>query len=291
MFISAVTAISVLADPAISTVDKEKIMWKTLRTIMLGRSARAEEKLEIDHAPIILEQKIREAEAGHNEAKRALAHAIAQAKRERATLTGLEKRIADLTDRIRTALAQQKENLAEDAARLLADLENEHSVRTRTLKGAEERAERLRLAIEKTDRRLIDLRQGLLTATSIDTERRATNTIKGTLTANTAIAEGEAVLNRLMNSEDPVAEIEALEAIESDLSGASVIDAMAKAGIGEGNQTRPEDVLTRIKASMSVQVADMIDKADTAFHQSIDKAVETAFDHAASAVAPKPHSS
>ncbi|MEO1151759.1 MAG: PspA/IM30 family protein [Pseudomonadota bacterium] len=269
-------------------------MWKTLRTIMLGRSARAEEKLQTDHAPLILEQKIREAEAGHGQAKRALAQAIAQAKRERATLMGLESRIADLTGRVRMALSQHKEALAQDAAKLLADLENEQKVRTQSLTKAEERAERLRLAIEKTDRRLIELQQGLLTAKSIDTERRATATIKGTLSANTAIAEGEAVLDRLLASDDPIAQIEALETIEGDLSGTTLMDRLAAEGIGPAERTRAEDVLTRIKSTLSVQVADMIDKADTvttALHEAADQAVETALDGAAAAVTPDPQTS
>ncbi len=40
-------------------------MFKTLTTIFLGRANRIEEALEADNAVLIIEQKVREAEAGH----------------------------------------------------------------------------------------------------------------------------------------------------------------------------------------------------------------------------------
>jgi len=223
-------------------------MFKTLRTIFLGRAARAEQELETANAAIIIEQKIREAETGHAIAKRGLASLITRSKSETKALDVLDGRMKDLEMRTRGALAEGKEALAQDAARLLADLENERNLRERTLMSSREKAERMRLAIEKTHRQLIDLRQGLITAKSIESERNAIGHIKGDLSAHSAIAEGEAVLKRLLDNPDPIDAMEALEEIEAGLSGGSVIERLDEAGIGKSDKVQAKDILDRLKA-------------------------------------------
>jgi len=223
-------------------------MFKTLRTIFLGRAARAEQELETANAAIIIEQKIREAEAGHAMAKRGLASLITRSKSEGKALEVLEARMSDLEMRTRDALSAGKETLAQDAAGLLAQLENERNIRQRTLTSSKDKAERMRLAIEKTHRQLIDLRQGLITAKSIEAERRAIGHIKGDISAHSAIAEGEAVLKRLLGSPDPIDAIEALEDIEADLSGDNVIDRLSEAGFGDSGKVKANDILDRLRA-------------------------------------------
>jgi len=223
-------------------------MFKTLRTIFLGQAARAEQELETAHAAIIIEQKIREAEMGHAMAKRGLASLITRSKSESKALDVLEARMTDLETRTRDALAAGKETLAQDAAGLLAQLENERNIRERTLASSKDKAERMRLAIEKTHRQLIDLRQGLLTAKSIEAERKAIGHIKGDISAHSAIAEGEAVLKRLLGSPDPIDAIEALEEIEADLSGDNVIDRLSEAGFGDSGKVKANDILERLRA-------------------------------------------
>ena len=222
-------------------------MFKTLKTIFLGRAAQAEQNLESAHAAIIIEQKIREAETGHAIAKRGLASLITRSKSEAKALNVLEGRIKNLEARIREALATGKETLAQDAAKLLANLENERNLRDRTLMSSQEKVERMRLAIEKTHRQLIDLRQGLITAKSIEAERKAIGHIKGDLSAHSAIAEGELVLKRLLDNPDPIDTVEALEELEADLSGESVIDRFSDAGIGTSDKVQAKDILARLK--------------------------------------------
>ena len=223
-------------------------MWKVITAIFLGKAARAEEALESDNAAIIIEQKIREAEAGHDSAKRGLASLIARTKSEKKAIGGIETRIADLEARTRAALAAGKEALAADAAKLLAELENERTIRKKTLETAQEKADRMRLAAERTQRQLVDLRQGLITARSIEAERSAFKQMKGDLSAASAIREGEAVLKRLLASDDPAAEVEAMEELEADLSGDNVIDRLATAGFGDAVKVRAEDILDRFRA-------------------------------------------
>jgi len=223
-------------------------MFKTILTIFLGRAARAEEELETRNAAVIIEQKLREAEAGHANAKRGLARLIARCKSEQKALDVLEARISDLESRTREAVSANKNDLAMDAAKLLADLENERIIRRRTLVSSNEKADRIKLAIEKTHRQLIDLKQGLITARSIESERKAMTGMRSTMTTQSAISEGEAVLGRLLNDADPVAEMDALDELEASLSGSDVIDRLSNAGFGASEKVRPEDVLARFQS-------------------------------------------
>ena len=230
-------------------------MWKTITTIILGRRARAEEALRQENAVLIIEQKIREAAAGHDAAKRRLASLIARIKAGERSLAALDGRIADLERRAMGALTAGKQALAEDAARVLADLENERSARHAALAASEEKAGRLRLAVEKTERRLIDLRQGLMVAKSVEDERRALRTGAIERSPEGAMREAEETLQSLIGGVDPVEELEALGQIEAELNGDATIDALAAAGFGPARKVRPEDVLNRLKADAEAPAA------------------------------------
>ena len=222
-------------------------MFKTMRAVFLGKLGRAEQALETENAAIIIEQKIREAEAGHASAKRGLAALIARTKSEQKALGYINKRISDLEMRTKAAVEAGKNELALDAAKLLADLENERDVRERSVESSQEKAGRIRLNIEKTHRRLIDLRQGLLTAKSIESERGAILQMKGDMSASSAIQEGEAVLKRLLGSDDPIDIMDAHDELEAQLSGDNVMDRLAQAGFGKASKIGPEDVLARFQ--------------------------------------------
>lgn len=226
-------------------------MLRTLKAVLVGRSVQAERTLETQNAALIIEGKISEAEFGQSQAKRALASLITRAKSEERSLEALDTRIRELSPRIRQALEAGQNKLAEDAAQMLATLENEKRLRRETLYRVREKAGRLKLAVEKTHRQLIDLKQGLLTAKSIESERRAFKQIKGDFNARSAIRDGEAVLHRLLQSDDPIEKMESFEEIEAELSGEKIIDDMAQAGFGDPIKLRGVDILARIKSEMS----------------------------------------
>ncbi|MGB6230897.1 MAG: PspA/IM30 family protein [Litorimonas sp.] len=229
-------------------------MFATIKSILIGRGLRVEAALEANHAAPIIRQKIAEAEAGHASAKRGLAALIVKIRSEEEALGLLDSQIADLTDRTRQALEKEDEALAREAAVLLAQLEDERALRRRTLDGSRSKADRVRLAVERNHRQLIGLRQGLITAQSIARERAAIAGIGAGVggspgrSVSGSIREGEAVLARLLASDDPVALDVVLDDIEDDLSGRSTLDRLADAGCGAALKTRPEDILERLRS-------------------------------------------
>lgn len=228
-------------------------MFSTIMTIMRGRSERAREGLEAAHATVIIEQKIREADQGHDRAKRSLASLILRERNEARALAALKTRIADLEERTRSALAAGKEALARDGAQAIADMENEKTAREGALERTRLAVQRHRLMIEKSERRLIDLRQGLITARSLDAERATARDLRGNAGGMAAIAEAEAVLGRALNAADPIEELDILDGINAELSGDDVFDRMAAEGFGKAARTSGDDVLARLVAETTAQ--------------------------------------
>src|SRR6188508_3327031 len=98
-------------------------MLKTIVTLFRGATFRAEEEFADRSALLILDQHIRDAAAGIERAKRALAVAIAQDEAEGRRLDSTLARIADLEERATAALAAGREELATEAAEAIAMME------------------------------------------------------------------------------------------------------------------------------------------------------------------------
>src|SRR6476620_11580518 len=98
-------------------------MLKTIVTLVRGAAFRAEEEFADRSALLILDQQIRDAAAGIERAKRALAVAIAQDEAEGRRLETTVSRIADLEERALAALNGHDEELAGEAAEAIAVME------------------------------------------------------------------------------------------------------------------------------------------------------------------------
>jgi phage shock protein A len=231
-------------------------MFSTLMAIARGRANRARDDLENSNATVILEQKIREAQCGHDKAKRALATLILREKNETRALSALKARIDDLEGRTREALSSGMEDLAQEAANALAELETEKCARDKALKRTGFSGQRLRLMIEKCQRRLMELQQGLIAARSLDDERVSARSMQGDIAGVAALVEGEAVLDRLLNRPDSVDEMEVLDQLNAELNGDDLVERLSEHGLGAPVRSRGEDVLDRLRAGITPHKTD-----------------------------------
>ena len=222
-------------------------MLNVFKTLLDGASARAEERVTDHFAIELIEQKIREADRGLGAAKQTLASLILRQRTEEKILERLRRETADLEGRARLALSDGKDDLAADAAKSIAELENEQAVRRQTLELLTLRVVRTRGSIEKGTRRLIDLRQGLISARAADAERRAQTRLNRTIGSTTAMKEAEELIARVVGADDPLAESEILEEIDTALSSTSVRDRLSEAGYGPKSRVSAGDVLARLK--------------------------------------------
>ncbi|WP_323761353.1 PspA/IM30 family protein [Maricaulis sp.] len=231
-------------------------MFTTLVSLFRARSESSRQSLETENAALLIEQNIRDAEKGHDAAKRSLAQLILRERQEDTALQALTARRQDMEARTRDALKAGMEALAGDGANALADLDNENTARTNALTRTRSSARRLRLLLEKTDRRLTDLRQGLVTAQALEDERRGGTALQGSLSGLGALMEGEAVLKRALAALDAGGFADILDDINADLSGDGLIERMADQGFGASVKARGDDILNRIRAGLDTAPTD-----------------------------------
>jgi phage shock protein A len=225
-------------------------MLNVLKTLLQGANARAEERLTDHFAIDLIEQKIREADYGLAAAKNTLASLIVRHRNEDRALTAVRNKVADLEQRARLALAGGREDLAADAAAAIADLENETRVRKETVAQLADRIARTRSSVEKANRRIIDLRQGMISARAVDAERKAQKSLNRSLGSTAAVREAEELIDRVMNQGDPLEEGEVLDEIDAGLSSTSIRDRLGEAGYGGKFKVSADDVLARLRTPL-----------------------------------------
>src|SRR5215813_13258186 len=173
-------------------------MFKTFVTLMRGAAAAAEEEVIDRSALLILDQQIRDAAAGIERAKRALAVAIAQDEAEGKRLDTTLQRIADLEERAVAALNGGSDELAAEAAEAIAVMEADRdSIREARATFAREIAG-LNATVRKSAARLAELERGRRIALAAESVRRLkTGHGLGAPTGTAALADAEATLRRL----------------------------------------------------------------------------------------------
>ena len=223
-------------------------MLTTLRTLISGANARAEEHVRDVYSIELIEQKIREATRSLKAAKVSLAGMIQRKRAEEAQIKSLHERIDDLAGRTKAALEAGQDAMARDAAQAIATMENECDLRRKTLSNLEARAFRLETSVETAHRRIEDLKQGAISARAIrreqDLQKRLGHT--GDLTES-AMDEAESLIARVMTREDPFEKSEILREIDTKLNHTDVADTLAEHGFGPSTKTTAADVLARFK--------------------------------------------
>ncbi|MEX0285495.1 MAG: PspA/IM30 family protein [Paracoccaceae bacterium] len=226
----------------------EDSMFGTLKTLINGANARAEESLRGTYAIELIDQKIREANAALSAAKNTLASLIQRSRTEARQIDTLEGRIADLMQRAQEAMDSGRTDLAEKAAQAVADLENEMTLRKATVERLDARILQLRQTVETGHRRLVDLKQGALFARAMRREqsmqRRMTRHVHG----ESPFEEAEALISRVMEEDDPFEQSQILREIDTGLNHGDIASQMADAGFGTHGKSTAADVLNRLKS-------------------------------------------
>ncbi len=223
-------------------------MFKTLATLIVGQNARAEDRVRDAFAIELIDQKIRESENSLRAAKGTLASLIQRQRSEEKQHAALKTRVADLTKRAKEALDNDREDMAEEAARAIASMENELTVRTETLDRLDQKVIRLRSSIESGHRRIIDLKQGAIQARAVRREQNIQMQMSKTGVTSGTVEEAEELISRVLGKDDPFERTEILADINHDLDGGTITDRMADAGFGSATRSTADDVLARLKS-------------------------------------------
>lgn len=228
-------------------------MLKTLTTLLRGAVAEAEEAVFDANAIRMLEQQLRDAAASLEISRRELACAIAHESSEQRALDALHQRTAELERSARKALEAAREDMAEEAAVVIAAIEDEAAERRAALGRFSGDVRRLKAIAEDGRKRLAELRRGLELARAQEALRRAgANGRRALAAGNGALREAETTLTRIreqnLKDQDVAA---ALDEMERKSSGDDLADRLSAAGFGPKVKTNPADVLARIRSANS----------------------------------------
>ncbi|MBL4678304.1 MAG: PspA/IM30 family protein [Mucilaginibacter sp.] len=226
---------------------KGTTMFKTLSTLIAGVNARSEDRVRDAFAIELIDQKIREAEAGIKAAKATLASLIQRQRSEERQKQNLDTRIKDMTKRAEQAIENDRDDMATEAAHAIAQMENELAIRRETLARLDQKTVRLRSSIEAGHRRIIDLKQGAIQAKAVRHEQAIQSRLNTTIGRTSNVEEAEELIARVMGRDDPFEQSEILREIDRDLGHESLADRMADQGFGPATRTTADDVLARLK--------------------------------------------
>ncbi len=223
-------------------------MFGTFRTLIAGASARSEEQARDHFAIELIDQKIREATASLKAAKLALAGLIQRQRAETRQSETLKTRIDDLMSRAKEALDKGRDDLASQAAQAVADLENELEMRAQTLQRFDTRILQLRQSVEAAHRRLIDLKQGAVSARAMRREQGAQRRLLTQAKGTASFDEAEELIARVLQEDDPFEQTEILREIDGGLGHADLETRMSDAGIGARTKSTADQVMNRLKS-------------------------------------------
>jgi phage shock protein A len=215
----------------------------------LRGAVHAAEQDAIDRsALLILDQHIRDAAAGIERAKRALAVAIAQDEAEGKRLDSTLARIADLEERAGAALAAGREELATEAAEAIAMMEADRdAIREARALFAKEIA-RLRRDVAGAGHRLGELERGRRIAHAAEAVRRLRSGGVRPDHGATGLAEAEATLRRLRERQaEEAAADAALQTLNPGTAGNSIADRLEAEGFGRRTRPTAVTVLERLR--------------------------------------------
>ena len=222
-------------------------MFEILRTLTIGANARAEERVKDAFAIELIDQKIRESEAQLKAAKGTLASLMQRQRSEKRLLEALTSRIETMTTRAANALQAGRDGMARQAAEAIASMENEAQLRHDTVDRLDTQVTRLRGSVEAAHRRLIDLKQGAVTARAIKREQQMQGRLRTTIANTSAADEAEELIARVVGRDDPFEQSQILSGIEAELNHTSLDDRMAASGFGPATKVTAEQVLDRLK--------------------------------------------
>ena len=224
-------------------------MFKTFVTFIRGKNFEAVQTFADDHALTLLDQQIRDAAGDLDRARRALAIAEAQNGAEASRIEALGARIADLEARTIAALDSGREDLASEAAEVIAGLEADLATAKAAHASFGRECGKLRSMTHNAERRLAELERGRRAARAAEAVRRLRSRGSETLGGGaSSLRDAEATLKRLRERQiEDEAATAAMEAVEGSAGADLVAEKLEDAGFGASTRPTARDVLERLK--------------------------------------------
>jgi phage shock protein A len=228
-------------------INGEGKMFKQFLTLFRGHAVTRAEQVLDANALVVLRQQIRESAESVQSARNALALALAQNQAEADHGNRLAAQIADLETRAISAMAQDKSELATEAATMIAGLEGDHAASHQAQKHFEAEINRQKKIVRQAEARVQELERGLRLAQVTDKTQRLTSGMPNHGLSN--LKDAENTLARLKSRQLETDRKEAaLIELNTELSPDALAARMADAACGPAIKTSADDVLKRLAA-------------------------------------------
>ena len=223
-------------------------IWAKMMTALRGGINEAGEAVVDSQALRILDQEVRDASEELKQSKDSLAAIMARQKLAEEKTSQLKKSIEEHEGYAIKALEKGDEALAKEVAQKIADSENQLTTEQESAQNFKASADKLRLAIQQTERNIKRLKQQVDTVKATESVQRA----------QLAVAErhsgSHSKLRTAMDSLERIKEKQALKdaqmAAASELAESSADDSLQtklqQAGIASSGESA-DDVLARLK--------------------------------------------
>ena len=221
-------------------------MFKQILTLARGRAADGSQAFMDANALSTLRQQMREAAHGVEKSRRSVAIVLAYAEREKTSLKRIEVQISDLETRALDALAQEREELASEAAGTIAHLEAQRDMTRKAIETYRVEISRLKQCLLESEACLHDMKRGQHLAEANDKAHR----LRGVTQSGHVndLKDAQATLKRLQERQGHAEEIAlAVEKLSVGTSADSMTNRLAAAGCRTPMQTDAAAVLHRLK--------------------------------------------
>lgn len=208
-------------------------LWGKLLTAIRGGATEAGEAIVDSQALRILDQEIRDADTAVGEARRELTKVIAQHKMSVDRVAEFDKKIADLESKAMAALAANREDLAAEVAKAIADLTNDRETEAKMAANFSASVEKMKKDVAKAEAHIKSLRQQVDTAKARESVQRAqVSASVASGGASGKLATAVDTLNRLQQRQELRSkELEAQEEMAEAASGSDLDRKLREAGV------------------------------------------------------------
>ncbi|EBA03712.1 putative negative regulator protein PspA (suppresses sigma54-dependent transcription) [Rhodobacterales bacterium HTCC2150] len=221
-------------------------MFKQLVTLTRGRMTDRSQSYLDANAMTLLRQQMRDAALGVEKYRKSVAVVMAYAQQENATLKRINEQITDLEKSALDALAQEREEMAIEAADAIAQLETERDTTQKAIANYETQISRLKTSLKRSETQLREMKQGQHLAEAKNKAHRLNgNTPSSTFND---LTDAATTLDRLQQQQDHTdATAEAMVELSIDDNADDVITRLAEKGCGTPIKPTGASVLEKLK--------------------------------------------
>lgn len=220
-------------------------MFKNLSALFRGAVHDVAENVADANAVTILDQQIRDCTRALDAARRAVAFAQAQCEQEKTQHARILSRLEELETRAVAAIRSGKQELAREAASVIATLEAEKSTSEAAQSQFEREIFRLRVTVREAAERLAALKRGQKIAKATDRVQHLRDAAPGS--AMSTLRDAESTLERLkVRQKQSALAADALAELDREGDPNAVIEKLAEAGCGTPLKPGVDAVLARL---------------------------------------------